>query len=158
MNNSPVKINLSARESNCAVCGVVVADCAQGIPFYEGQPVSHDWLGPWIGRDACTKCFAAYEASQPRVVASPGSNAAAWRTDPWPKDGSRFVAIFSLVDRRRSGCFVSSIVSVVSYHPEDAEFYCQYDGLVNPDGSSDLVNHGWLPMPEFPALDFTLQF
>ncbi len=57
-------INLTSRESECAVCGVALVDCRQGIPFYEGEPVPHDWQGDWIGRDACLRCFAAYESRQ----------------------------------------------------------------------------------------------
>ena len=57
-------INLSPRDSECCVCGCFLVDCLQGIPFYEGEPVPHGWSGDWVGRDACLKCFAAYEATQ----------------------------------------------------------------------------------------------
>lgn len=57
-------IDLAPRESECAVCGVALVNCRTGIPFYEGEPVPHDWKGDWVGRDACPKCFAVYEAAQ----------------------------------------------------------------------------------------------
>lgn len=57
-------INLNPRESECAVCRCHLVDCCQGIPFYEGEPVPHDWKGLWVGRDACVKCFNEYEAAQ----------------------------------------------------------------------------------------------
>jgi len=57
-------VNLSPRESECGVCGVPLMECRTGIPFFEGEPVPHDWQGDWVGRDACPTCFAAYEATQ----------------------------------------------------------------------------------------------
>lgn len=68
MTNQPdvLLIELSPRETECAVCGVALVNCRTGIPFYEGEPVSHEWQGDWVGRDACPKCFAAYEATQAR--------------------------------------------------------------------------------------------
>lgn len=59
-----VVVNLFPRESECGVCGVPLTDCRTGIPFFEGQPVPHNWKGDWVGRDACPKCFAVYEATQ----------------------------------------------------------------------------------------------
>ncbi len=57
-------VDLNPRESECAVCGVPLVGCRTGIPFFEGEPVPHDWHGDWVGRDACPKCFADYEAAQ----------------------------------------------------------------------------------------------
>ena len=60
-------INLSPRESECCVCGRPLLDCKQGIPFYEGEPVPHNWTADWVGCDACVMCFAEYEALQSEV-------------------------------------------------------------------------------------------
>ncbi len=61
-------INLNPRESECAVCGCSLTGCRHGIPFHEGEPVRHDWDGPWVGRDACTKCFNEYEEAQKKCA------------------------------------------------------------------------------------------
>jgi hypothetical protein len=60
-------INISPRESECAVCRTRLIECRRGIPFYEGRPVSCDWKGDWVGRDACDRCFEFYESLQRKV-------------------------------------------------------------------------------------------
>lgn len=60
-------------ESECIVCGAPLFDCKQGIPMYEGEPVTHDYGGEWAGFDACKACFDGYEAN-----AKNESRLAAW--------------------------------------------------------------------------------
>lgn len=59
-----IRINLSPREEDCAVCGRTVIDGNKGIAMYEGEPVPHDWPGDWGGFTCCETCFAEFERVQ----------------------------------------------------------------------------------------------
>lgn len=61
---SVVVINLWPHESECSVCGAPLVGCKQGIPMYEGEPVSVAWQGEWAGYDACRDCFDDYNKVQ----------------------------------------------------------------------------------------------
>jgi hypothetical protein len=61
-------INLNPRESECVICDVVIADCRQGLPMYEGEVMPVDYDGPWAGFDCCVECAEAYKAGGPAAV------------------------------------------------------------------------------------------
>lgn len=65
--DAPLFVNLSPRESQCAVCELWFVESpfrGCGIAMFEGEPVPHDFGGDWGGFPCCKTCFDEFERVQ----------------------------------------------------------------------------------------------
>lgn len=53
---SMLVIDMNPKNYECVVCGNA-CDGTHGVPMLEGELVSNEWEGEWVGRHACIDCF-----------------------------------------------------------------------------------------------------